>query len=343
MDLYRLGAAPWLDSQLLYHALPRRGRSGLVLLAPDAPYVCVGYHQDVERAINLSYCEEAGIPVFRREVGGRAGYFDGQQAFFQLALPKRHELLTGSREAWYARVLQPVIEALRTLGLAAEYAALNTVVVGGAEVAEMGMAEIADAVVFTGHINVALDTETLLHLLQPAEVAVLPPQTSLTALLETPPSMTQVYVLLETHFAAQLGLLEQREVDETLRNEAEYLGRRMLSRAWLYRRGRPPLITTGGGLRSGGSVHHGQHQAPGGLVHASVSFDEERIVKISFAGNFFAYPPEAISWLEQALEGTWAYDAEYALDQVYAAMPMEVPGVEPKDWAQAIPVNVLEW
>jgi lipoate-protein ligase A len=70
MKLYRLGTVPWADSQLLYHALPRIGREGLNLLSPASPYVCIGYFQDVEQEVDLEYCREHGIPVFRREVGG---------------------------------------------------------------------------------------------------------------------------------------------------------------------------------------------------------------------------------------------------------------------------------
>jgi len=50
IPLYNLGSVPWIDSQLLYHALPRLGRSGLFLLAPQTPYVCIGFHQDAAQA-----------------------------------------------------------------------------------------------------------------------------------------------------------------------------------------------------------------------------------------------------------------------------------------------------
>ncbi|MBC8446617.1 MAG: lipoate--protein ligase family protein, partial [Chloroflexi bacterium] len=43
MKLYRLNTVSWQDSQLLYHALPRLGREGLILLSPATPYVCIGY------------------------------------------------------------------------------------------------------------------------------------------------------------------------------------------------------------------------------------------------------------------------------------------------------------
>ena len=78
MKLYRLETVSWQDSQLLYHALPRLGREGLILLSPGSPYVCIGYHQDAAQEVDMEYCREHNIPVFRREVGGGAVYLDGK-------------------------------------------------------------------------------------------------------------------------------------------------------------------------------------------------------------------------------------------------------------------------
>ena len=49
MHIYDLGSVSWTDSQLIYHALPRLQREALVLLSPASPYVCIGYHQDLEK------------------------------------------------------------------------------------------------------------------------------------------------------------------------------------------------------------------------------------------------------------------------------------------------------
>ena len=85
MNVYNLGRVPWLDSQLIYHAMPGAQEEGLILLAPAEPYVCIGYHQDARQEVDLDVCRERQIPVFRREVGGGAVYLDGNQLFYQLA------------------------------------------------------------------------------------------------------------------------------------------------------------------------------------------------------------------------------------------------------------------
>jgi lipoate-protein ligase A len=71
-----------MESQLIYHAQPRAGVEGLNILAPSEPYVCLGYHQDLEQEIDEAFCREHNIPIFRRQVGGGAVYLDGNQVFY---------------------------------------------------------------------------------------------------------------------------------------------------------------------------------------------------------------------------------------------------------------------
>ena len=90
MHLYRLGLVPWQESQLAYHALAHLGREGLILCSPSRPYVSVGYFQDPVQELDLGYCSAAGLPVFRREVGGGAVYLDRHQLFWQVVLGREH-------------------------------------------------------------------------------------------------------------------------------------------------------------------------------------------------------------------------------------------------------------
>jgi lipoate-protein ligase A len=98
VQLYHLGYVPWLESQLIYHAQPRVGVEGINILAPSEPYVCIGYHQDLEQEIDVAYCQAQGIPIFRREVGGGAVYLDGNQVFYQIVLHKDHPLVQGGKQ-----------------------------------------------------------------------------------------------------------------------------------------------------------------------------------------------------------------------------------------------------
>ena len=88
MDYYFLDRVPWEHSQSLYHAAAHLGKEVLFILRPATPYVCLGYHQDVEQEIDVEFARTNQIPVFRREVGGGAVYLDSGQLFYQLILSK---------------------------------------------------------------------------------------------------------------------------------------------------------------------------------------------------------------------------------------------------------------
>jgi len=81
--LLDLGAVPYLESQTIYHAVAHAMDEGdpdtISLMTPDRPYVCIGFHQEMDKEIDLDYCRAQAIPVLRREVGGGAVYLDGGQ------------------------------------------------------------------------------------------------------------------------------------------------------------------------------------------------------------------------------------------------------------------------
>ena len=145
MKLYDLGHVPWIQSQLIYHAMPRLGMEGINYVAPTTPYVCIGCHQDVEQDIDLDFCRSWGIPVFRREIGGGGVYLDGDQIFYQIILHKDNPLAAGDKTEFYRRFLQPVADAYTTLGIPAQYRPVNDVITAdGRKISGNGVAQMGD-------------------------------------------------------------------------------------------------------------------------------------------------------------------------------------------------------
>ena len=123
MKLFHLRHVDWIDSQLIYHAQPRVNVEGINILAPSSPYVCIGYHQNLEQEVDLEYCKENEIPVFRREVGGGAVFLDGNQIFYQIVLHKENPLAEGGKADFFERMLQPVVETYNEFGIPVEISA----------------------------------------------------------------------------------------------------------------------------------------------------------------------------------------------------------------------------
>jgi lipoate-protein ligase A len=150
VDFGRVSA---LRSQTLWHALAYGVSAGapptLSFMRPSRPYVGLGYHRRPEEA-DLVACRDAGLPVFRRMVGGGVVYLDEHQQFFQICLPASG--VPRSRDAALRRLLEPAVTAFRAAGVAAELDADGEIVVGEAKICGHGAAQIEDAVVVVGNL-----------------------------------------------------------------------------------------------------------------------------------------------------------------------------------------------
>jgi lipoate-protein ligase A len=150
IDFGRVSA---LRSQTLWHALAygisEGGRPTLSFMRPSRPYVGLGYHRRLEEA-DVDACREAGLPVFRRMVGGGVVYLDEHQQFFQICLPVTD--VPRSREQALRLLLTPAVEAFRVAGVPAELDGDLEIVVGEAKICGHGAAQIDDAVVVVGNL-----------------------------------------------------------------------------------------------------------------------------------------------------------------------------------------------
>ncbi len=344
MKLYNLGKVPWDDSQLIYHALADLGREGLILLSPASPYVCIGFHQNVEQDVDLAFCGKKAIPVFRREVGGGAVYLDGGQLFFQLVLRPDNPCIPASKEAFYRKFLEPVVGIYRRLGIPAAYKPINDVVAGSRKISGSGVGEIGDGVVFVGNLIVDFNYEMMARVLKvPDEKFRDKVHKTLVENLSTirrelgdagAAAWTEerLNALMIEAFAKLLGPFETAAVDPALRSRMDALRPLMLSDSWLVqRRGR------GAGrdirIRAGLHLLHRVHKACGGLLRADFELKEGRFSGVSISGDFFCYPPDAIRLLEAGLDGRLPSDVREIVRDLSARQVLEIPGVNEDDWA----------
>lgn len=350
MNLYQLGHVPWLDSQLIYHSLPRVGEEGLILLAPADPYVCIGYHQDAGQEVDLSYCRQQNIPVFRREVGGGAVFLDGSQVFYQLVLHRDNPLTHGSKLAFYERLLAPVVQTYRDLGVDAEYRPVNDIVtVGGRKISGNGAAEIGDYRILVGNVIVDFDYDTMVRVLRvPDEKFRDKVHKSMRANLTTlrretgdAPSLAQVSAILARRFAEVLGPLAPADVPPHVMDAARALAATHTTEEWLLQPGRRVSrrrdASVSRDVKIAGSVNvvQGVHKAPGGLIRATVEVHDGLIANAGLSGDFFFYPADGLADLESYLIGTRLDDLPETIRAFYAMHGVESPGVQPEHLAAA--------
>jgi lipoate-protein ligase A len=167
-------------SQTLWHALAHGVSAGapptLSFMRPARPYVGLGYHRPAAE-VDLDWCREAGLPVYRRKAGGGVVYLDDAQLFFQITVPATS--VPTARGVALRQLLAPAVAAWRAAGVDAELDPAGEVVVGaapggtgvspGVKICGHAAAEIGDAVVVVGNLIERFDHDAA------ARVLALPP------------------------------------------------------------------------------------------------------------------------------------------------------------------------
>jgi lipoate-protein ligase A len=350
MRLYNLGKVPWDESQLIYHVLADLGWEALSLVSPASPYVCIGYHQDVDQEVDVAYCKETGIPIFRRDLGGGAVYLDGDQLFFQVILRQDHPGVPKNREAFYQKFLEPIVDVYRRIGIPASYKPVNDVVVGAKKISGTGVGEIGDCIVFVGNLILDFNYATMSRVLR------VPDEKFRDKVFKTlHENLTTIRrelgadaarrwdeeglnALMAEAFARILGPMEPCGVDGVLREGIQRLRKTMTSEQWLFQ-GRRRSAGRDVKIRAGVHVVHRIHKARGGLIRADFELMDGKFGIVSISGDFFSYPQDAIGRLERELEGRPVSECRRWVEDFYAREGLETPGIGLEDWLQVLQVT----
>ncbi|MFZ5586326.1 MAG: lipoate--protein ligase family protein [Thermodesulfobacteriota bacterium] len=308
---------PWARSQLFYHALAELGREALVLCWPEEPYVCLGYHQDVEQEIDQDYCRQQGLPIFRREVGGGGVYLDRDQLFWQLVISPDNPAAPRRRDVFYRRFLGPVIAVYRGLGVAAEFAPVSDISVGGRKICGTGAGEVGPMWVFVGNLMLDFDQAAMARVIKAPdenfrrrfEAGMAEHLTSLARELgpEKAAALDRSGLMdaLAANFAQVLEPLAPAAPDAGLEAKVEEVGRRMLSPGWLRfaRRPRPGRRVK---IRAGVFLEQRDHLGRAGGLRTRHLLVDDRLRQVELSALGLAVEPRELAGLAASLEGlTW--------------------------------------
>ena len=348
MQLFNLGKIPWLETQLIYHALADLGREALTLVSPSSPYVCIGFHQDAEQEVDLDFCQKNNIPVFRRNLGGGAVYLDGNQLFFHLILHRDNPAIPKGKTSFYKKFLQPVIDVYRHIGIAADYKPVNDVVIEHRKISGTGAAEIGECIVFVGNLIVDFDYDMMSKVLKvPDEKFRDKVHQTIKANLTTIRrelsdkksgqwSDARLNELMAEAFQKLTGPMQSSPKDDELQAKMDEMKDVMLSDDWFFQKARRPMPGRDIRIRSGAKLIHRVHKAAGGLIRADFEVIDGNFGKTHISGDFFCYPDSGIEWLESALDGQPVSQVDAFLQKFYSENPIETPGIEIDDWQKIL-------
>jgi lipoate-protein ligase A len=349
MELYNLGKVPWQESQLIYHALAQLGRESLCLVAPATPYVCIGFHQDVNQEVDLEFCRANHIPVFRREVGGGAVFLDGDQLFFQIIIQRDNPIAPKRIDAFYKKFLQPVIEVHDRIGIEVQYKPVNDLVAGTRKISGSGAAEISDSIVFVGNLILDFDYGTMSRVLKiPDEKFRDKVKKTIEENLSTIRrelgeqkakqwDESTLNPMMVEEFEKLLGPLRPAFKNNELVTKMKELESTMINNAWLFQKGRRIDGRTVK-VRSGLEIMQRMHKATGGLIRAEFVVENGKYKDVSISGDFFCFPRNTIDGLTVRLEECPVGNIFEVINAFYQTEGIDIPGVTPDDWMQVFKV-----
>ncbi|HLF91025.1 MAG TPA: lipoate--protein ligase [Anaerolineales bacterium] len=336
-----------LRSQTVYHAagyaLTEDSPDTIILVSSNQPYVCIGYHQDLEKEVDLDYCQEHHFPVLRREVGGGAVYLDNGQMFTQWIFQRGH--LPKNLEERFKLYVQPLVETYRELGIEAYHRPINDIHVAGKKIGGTGAAQMGQAEIVVGSLMFDFDKASMARVLKiPSEKmrdkifeSLEQYMTTMREQLSKRPDRQTVKDFYIQKCEAALGVkIYEGEWTEAEEAMAVELDERFLSHEWLYQRG--GLRQIGVKIHEDVRVVEAALKAPGGLIRVTARLREGHIDDLAFSGDFTVLPSFAIASLEQALRGLRATQnaLRSRLNDVYQLLNIESPGVTPDDFTNVI-------
>ncbi len=354
--LLDLGFAEPYTAQAFYEAVAKTvadkdSPNTIILLNPSAPYVCIGFHQELEREIDVEFCRREGLPIIRRGQGGGATYLDSSQVFYQVVANEGSESIPAGVEAIFKKILQVPVNVYRTLGLPAEYKSLNDVVIeGNRKISGNGAGRLDGAIVLVGNIILDLDYDMMGSVLKvPSEKfrdklakSMREWVTSLNRELGRAPTPDEVKSLLAQEFEKVLDirLVKGEASEEEKRVFREEVLPRHRSREWLYmpeQRHRELEGLRKVKISGDARLVEADHKA-GKMIRVTLEIEQNTLKDVLISGDFFMVPEDKLPLLEENLRGTAADSPEIyrRVRKFYEDNKVETPGVTVDDLSTAI-------
>ncbi|MBS7655613.1 hypothetical protein KEJ50_03835 [Candidatus Bathyarchaeota archaeon] len=352
--LIDLGLLEPFKAQTFYEAVAFAVDKGLslntiILCQPESPYVCIGFHQELEKEVNIDYCRMNNLPIIRRSQGGGATYLDKNQIFYQIIARKESSIIPSKIEEFFEKFLSVTVYVYRQLGLQAEFKALNDVIVNGKKISGNGAGQFGDnTVILVGNIILDLDYEAMAQVLKVPDEKFRDKMvksmkewvTSLKRELGYIPEASKIKSLLIQGYEKILGikLISSKPTEEEEHVWGEEVKPKHLSREWLYQRGRPNIIQERTvKIADGVKVVQADYKA-GKLIRVTAELIGERILNLTFSGDFFMIPENKLKDLEEKLKNL-TLDKSSILEEIkafYEENKVQTPGIKPEDFAEAV-------
>lgn len=354
--LLDLGSVSGYTMTNMYEAVGRavsEGRSPntVILDHPEAPFVNIGYHQLMDKEINVGYAREKGFSLVRRTIGGGA-ILDGPWEQDYFAVVRRGDPdCPATIPEFYGKYLRPPMYALRGLGLEPSIRPPNDILVGGRKISGNGAITIEKANVLAGDLLLESPTSLMSEIIRaPSEKfrdklakSMSEWVTSISAEAGDA-DRGEVKRLIVEGYREELGItLEPGKLTSGEKATLRRLIEARSTEEWIFSKDNDLLMKTGGDargakVRGGVTVSEAVHKA-GKLVRVVLVSEEDRVASVSISGDFFTQPyTGAVEELERHLAGVRLTEEDLAqrVKEAFERTGMIVFGASQEDFVKTI-------
>ncbi|MDH5606696.1 MAG: lipoate--protein ligase family protein [Anaerolineae bacterium] len=345
--LLDLGSVSPLRSQTMYHAagyaLTENSPNTIILINSNSPYVCIGFHQDLDKEVDVEYCREHDLSIYRREVGGGAVFLDDNQVFTQWIF--QPGVLPASLDERFELYIKSLVDTYQAYGVNAYHRPVNDIHVDGKKIGGTGAAQIGRAEVVVGSLMFDFNKATMARVLKASSEKMRDKifesleqyMTTMRELLDEEPDRQKVKETYMEMVSKSLGVevVPGSWTDEEEEICAE-LDARFASDEW---------VNQVGGLRkSGVKIHEdvrvveAAFKAPGGLIRVTARLNKNIIDDLAISGDFTLFPSKSVASLEESVRGLAASGEVLTegFQKVYQALNLQSPGVTANDFSSAV-------
>jgi len=344
-----------IRTQAIYHAIGLGVDKGIslntiIFCKPDKPLVCIGYHQELEKEVDLDYCKKRNYPLVRRILGGGAVYLDSNQLFYQIIANKSDPRVPGKVENLFENFLKAPTRTYNDIGIPATYRPVNDIEVNGRKISGNGAGEIGEVSILTGNIIFDFNFDEMVRILKvPSEKfrdklsnSLKERMTTIKKELNYAPSEYFIRELLRKNFedVLQIPLIEEELSSEEL-DLIDEVEETYKSKTWLNMiENMHKNLINKRSVKVSGSFKIGEidYKTGGGLIRVLVEVLDERIKDIMITGDFWFIPLQNLEKLEKKLKGT-IISKEIIVDKIeqfYKINKIQSPLVTPDDLAETI-------